>query len=529
LAAALAVIGAVLGAAVLTGASEQEGGKRYRAVFDNAFGLTEGGDLKIAGVRAGQTTKFKVSRQRPRKAVVELELTEPGVGELREDATCEIRPQSLIGEYFVDCQPGRSSKRLEPGGTIPVEQTSSTIPIDLVNNVLRLPYRERLRLIIAELGTGLAGRPDDLAEVLRRAHPGLRETNRTLRILARQDQIIQRFVADARDAVAALEDRKADVVRWAREAGETAEISASRRAELADNFRRLPGFLDELRPYMARLGELADEQVPLLRDLQDAAPDLDLFLSRLGPFSDASRPAFRALGRASATGTAAFRETREEIAELRELAEGAPAVAKPLRQFLQTLDDRRRAVENDPRAKASGPPAPDKTHIPENSEGGFTGMEAFWDYFFWQALAINGRDDVGHILRIAGLENDCTGYRSADADPGPDVEDVFERCNQWLGPDQPGITSPDPVEGGSTAAASAGGRASSPRAGGGTGDAPRAGAPATVPATPPALRRSLGDLVGGREPGGRLPGPSLPRGGGLPGGADTLLDFLLTP
>ena len=42
---------------------------------------------------------------------------------------------------------------------------------------MRRPYRERFRLIITELGTGLAGRPDDLQEVLRRAHPGLRETS----------------------------------------------------------------------------------------------------------------------------------------------------------------------------------------------------------------------------------------------------------------------------------------------------------------------------------------------------------------
>ena len=48
---------------------------------------------------------------------------------------------------------------------IPVGQTSSTIPIDLVNSVLRRPYRERLRLIVNELGTGLAGRPDDLQQV----------------------------------------------------------------------------------------------------------------------------------------------------------------------------------------------------------------------------------------------------------------------------------------------------------------------------------------------------------------------------
>ena len=449
-AAALMAVLVVAGGVVLAAAGgDKPSGSKYRAVFDNAFGLTEGGDLKIAGVRAGQTTGFKVSRQKPRKAVVEFEITEPGVGSLQEDARCEIRPQSLIGEYFVDCQPGSSKKALEPGGTIDVGNTSSTIPVDLVNNVLRRPYRERLRLIIAELGTGLAGRGEDLGEVLRRAHPGLRETSKTLRILGNQRRTIQKFITDAQVVTEQLENRKADVARWVEEAGDTATITASRRDALQRNFALLPDTLDELRPYMARLGALADEQVPLLTDLETAAPDLDTFLARLGPFSEASRPAFRGLGKASVAGSRAFAATDEEVAKLRELARNAPGLAKPLRQLLVTLDDRKRAVENDPRAKATAPPAPDKTSI--SGSGGFTGFEALWDYFFWQGLAINARDDVGHVLKIIGVEDpDCTPYYTTDEGE----EETFRRCNGFLGPDQPGVTTPDPVAGGASASAS---------------------------------------------------------------------------
>ena len=109
-------------------------------------------------------------------------------------------------------------------------------------------------MIVAELGAGLAGRPEDLSDVLRRAHPGLRETSETLRILGRQTDSIQRLITDGETVVGALEDRKTDVTRFVREAGETAEIAASRRSELAESFARLPGFLGELEPYMGRPG-----------------------------------------------------------------------------------------------------------------------------------------------------------------------------------------------------------------------------------------------------------------------------------
>ena len=447
----LVVCAVCVGAFVLAGASDRKGaeGRTYKIMFDNAFGLTRGGDFRVGGVNAGQTTAFDVVKKKgePPKAVVTVEVSKPGFGDFRKDASCEIRPQSLIGEYYVDCQPGKSPEHIEDGGTVPVDQTSSTIPVDLVNDIMRRPYRERFRLIITELGTGLAGRPHDLQEVLRRAHPGLRETSRVLRILGNQNEVIKNFITDSDTVVNELEKNKQDVVRWIEEAGDTAEISATRRDELRAQFQRFPTFLDELRPTVARLGEMADEQTPLLADLERAAPDLNTFFTRIGPFAEASRPAVRSLGEMGEVGTKAFNEGKQEVAELNKLAVNAPPFAKPLRQFLQTIDDRKRAIENDPRAKETAPPAPDPTAI--SGEGGFTGMEAIWNYFFWQTLSINMLDDIAHMLR-ASLTADpqCMQFTNHKPDQA-----TIDKCNSYLGPNQPGILSPDPLDDGSNPSA----------------------------------------------------------------------------
>jgi len=446
---ALAVVLLVVAAALALGAKSDNGGNAttYNLLFDNAFGLTEGGDFKIAGVRAGKTTSFKVTKEHGRPvALVKVEVSEPGLADLRKDAHCIIRPQSLIGEYFVDCQPGASNQRIPDGGTLPVEQTSSTIAIDLVNDVMRLPYRERLRLIVGELGAGLAGRPGDINAVLRRAHPALRETSQTLQILGHQTKTIQKFIGDAHTVIGALENRKKDVSRFVREAGHTAAVSASRRADLQETFHRLPAFLAELEPYMNRLGDLTQAQTPVLRNLQSASGELDTFLTRLRPFAEAGTPAFRALGRASVVGRRAVRKTQPDVRELRRLAKDAPGFAKPLRQFLQTIDDRKRAVEPDERAAATGPPAPDKTHTSSNRDG-FTGMEALWNYFFWQTLTTNALDDVGHVLRLSIVVNPVCG--SYQVKPS---QSVIDQCNQFMGPTQPGVTTADPTRSGATAA-----------------------------------------------------------------------------
>src|SRR4051794_28519543 len=443
----VAVAGVVLAACalafVLAGASGGGGkGMRFKIEFDNAFGLTKGGDLKIAGVRAGKTTSFDITSGPRPKAVVDAEITEPGMADLRKDARCSIKPQSLIGEYFVDCQPGASKQMLRDGGHVPVAHTVSTIPIDLVNNILRRPYRERLRLIINELGAGLAGRPQDLNDVIKRAHPGLRETTKTLRILGAQTQTIEPLVGNSDTVLAALARRKTDVSRFVHEARNTAEVTATRRGELARTFNRLPAFLSELRPYMARLGDLTNAQTPLLRNLRAASGDIDVFLRRLGPFSAAGRPALLRLGRASAVGSRAVRLTRKDVAELSRLARATPALAKPLRQLLTSLDDRKRAVEPDARASATGPPAGDPTHIPSGTSGGFTGMEALWNYFYWQALSTNPLDNSGHVLRLTALVNQCSPYQVKRSGQ----EALVDSCNQWLGPYQPGVNAPDPTE-----------------------------------------------------------------------------------
>jgi ABC-type transporter Mla subunit MlaD len=532
------------------GGKSSESGKTVKIAFSNAFGLTEGGDLRVGGVIAGSTDTFEVSkgpecqlghpdRQPPRTcAVVTATVKEPGFTSFRTDATCAIRQQSLIGEYYVDCQPGSDKRNLPADQVIPDTKTASTIPTDLVNNVLRRPYRDRLRLIIAELGTGLAGRPDDVAMLLKQAHPGLRATDRTLKILANQTQTIKNFISDSDTVVAQLERKKHEVARWIKTAGRTAEISATRRAAIAAGFQRLPTFLDELKPTMARLGELTDAQTPLLQKLKASAPDLTTLFTRLGPFSNASRPAFRSLGALSTVGNKALRDSADEVSTLRKLAADAPATAKPLRQFLQTLDDRGRAVDSDSRAVATAPPAPDPT---SNAKGkGFTGMEGVLNYLYWQTLSINEFDSIGHYLRVLLIDDpNCSPY-TADARPpsrgGQNAQGDRGRrlCASYLGPHQPGITAPDPTANGASAAASTTpvSKRGAPRGAGQPEAPPVKGQPdysQPNPTLPPSVQDLLNGLSGNHAPATpNVPTPSVPQ---LPSNVDpsTALDYLLGP
>ena len=420
---------ACLGAGVIisAGAGGGSGGNTYKVVLDNAFGLTQGADMKVAGVRAGKVESLDVDR-RTARAIVTVSVSRAGFGSFRSDVFCEVRPQSLIGEYYLDCDPGKSARVLPPGSTIAVTHTASTIAPDIVQDILREPYRERLRIIFNELGAGLAARGPDLNATIRRAVPALRETDKVLNILADNRRTIRSLTYEADGVLSRLAANRRNVGRFVVAARNSAVASANRRAALAATVHKLPGFLEQLRPTLADLGTAAREQTPTLADLRASAPSLTSFFDRLGPFADASRPAIRSLGKASVTGRKAATDARPTVAELRRFATPSPEVAHNLAMILADLDDRSRATEPD-----------------SDSPGGkgYTGLEALLQYPFDQSLAINIFDQRGYLLKLNALANECGSYtdaQSAKANP-----ERYKKCNGGLGPNQPGITSPDPT------------------------------------------------------------------------------------
>jgi virulence factor Mce-like protein len=311
----VAVLAAAGFAVVTVGAGgDGDGAPHYRVELDNAFGLIDDSDVKVAGVRAGKVTGIELER-RGMHALVDIELTRTGFGDLRADAFCETKPQSLIGEYFLDCKPGTSRRRLPAGGTVTVEHTGSTIPVDLVNDIMRRPYRERFSILLSELGAGLAARGPALNATIRRANPALREVDRVLAILREQRRTIRDLYRDADRVVGRLAANRTDVGRFVTEARDTAATVAERRPQLRDQYRTFPTFLRELRPTLRLLGDAADRQAPALRRLRTNAGLLERLFRTLGPFAEVSQPAFRTLAAAARQGRPAVRSTRPRAHE----------------------------------------------------------------------------------------------------------------------------------------------------------------------------------------------------------------------
>ena len=101
--------------------------------------------------------------------------------------------------------------------------------------------------------------------------------------------------------------------------------------------------------------------------------------------------------------------------------------------MLRDLDDRGRAVEKDKRSPGGQ---------------GYTGFEAVLSYIFDQMMAINTYDENGHMLKINLAASECSQYQNADSLRRKEKESpgFTNRCLAALGPNQPGVTTPDPSD-----------------------------------------------------------------------------------
>ena len=571
-------------AAAATGADDAH---TYKLETYNAFGLVEGSEVKVAGVTAGTVTDLAINEEK--RAVLTVELTGP-LAVLGADTQCSSEPQSLIAEYFIDCQP--AGPPVEEGATLE-KLVSQTVQNDLVLNTLRMPFKQRFQLLINEFGTALAGNPENLNQAIELGAPALQDLNKALKLLADQNDVIRQLNVDSDEIIGKLAARSDDVVRFIEEAGDAAVASAERRDDLSTDFDLLDDALRELGPTMAELENAARETTPLLADLRGAAPGLNTLATNLPGFARASERSLISLGRAAEPGRRALTRGEDEIQALSAASEGAPQVAEQASLLFKDITDPRRSVEIDDRAARS---CADKT-APCYSTGrsaptGYTGMEGILNYLYYQGGALNQFDEVGHLLHFSLYDvfaGPCGEYNAAQdvpAEGGGRTTNLLEAedCVGWLGPNQPGVNESeesicaeapasqpcatryddsvcpegsndtdicDPSMslyssrtrrssgGGAGGGAGGGGRQGPGAAVPGGGDLPID--PSDLPTDPDEVREELedlldlpGDTIGGLGLGGR--GDKRGGGGGGGGGGagadqatEDLLDFLLGP
>jgi ABC-type transporter Mla subunit MlaD len=397
------LIAAGIGALIAASSGSNDNAYRVRAVFDNASFLIPGEDVKIAGVKDGTIDRLDLTRDN--KAAVVLRIDDPAFHGFRKDAHCKVGLQSLIGEQFVECVPTQARgpgvkpapplHRLASGPgagqyLLPVTGTTTPVNQDLINNIVRVPQAQRLRLIINELGAGLAGNGTELRAALRRANPALQQTDRVVAVLARQNRTLARLVEVSDQVLSPLARRRKELTGFVTKAGLTAQATARQGDALEQNLRKLPGFLEKLGPAADDFGALADQMTPALESLRRHSGAINTTVENLGPTAKVATPALVALGDTAEHAADTFPALEPTTKKLTDLTQPLEPLAKDLAALSSSFD---------------------KTG----------GIEDVMRFIYFYTAAVNGEDQMGHYIR-GGLQVSVCSGRSSLRSPGCEAD-----------------------------------------------------------------------------------------------------------
>jgi ABC-type transporter Mla subunit MlaD len=409
--AGLVVVAAVVAAIVLIAGGGSSDGYVVRAVFENGSFMVSGEQVRVAGANVGTIKSVSVSLPGeptaeedgklvdvPGKAIIELEISDPSFQDFRQDAGCEIRPQSLIGEKYVDChpteprapgeQPPPPLKQIpdgEPGAgqyLLPLGQNQTTVDPDLINDINSLPYAQRFRLIFNELGAGLAGRGEDLEAAIKKANPTLRSVDKLFGQLTEQKDQLAQLAAESQEILEPLTREKQHVVGFLAHSGEAAEASSEHGAELEASLRKFPTFLVEFRETMKSLKQFSDAGTPLLEELGVAAPSLTNATRTLTPFSEATTVALKSLATAGEASGPVFAQATPVVKKASKLAKTGVAPTRELAALFGSLVETK-------------------------------GWQRLNELIYNSTGAFNGFDQYGHYGRALVTLSNCLNYITA--------------------------------------------------------------------------------------------------------------------
>jgi phospholipid/cholesterol/gamma-HCH transport system substrate-binding protein len=390
------LLAALLIALPAIGSNGSDGDYKVRGIFDNGSFVVDGEDVRVAGANVGTVESVDVTgtdeiasdeggpHPVPGKAVVVMKITDPGFKDFRADASCIIRPQSLIGEKYIDCTPTQPRapgtpappplQQIEDGEPgegqylLPLENNGKTVDLDLIQNIQRLPYRDRFRLILNDLGASLAGRGEDLGEVIDRANPALRQTNRVLNILAQQNQQLASLASNGDRVLEPLARNRTHITGFFRGAAISGRATAERSADLQESLRKFPETLRQVRSTMTKLKDFSDQGVPLFTALNEGGRGLSKATVNLPNFARLSIPALQTLGDAAESAGPKLAASDGLLTDLSATASSSVPIGQNFSAFLDTF----------------------------TKTGGF---QHLMDFIYNSVGATNGIDAFGHFLR----------------------------------------------------------------------------------------------------------------------------------
>jgi phospholipid/cholesterol/gamma-HCH transport system substrate-binding protein len=320
---------AVVAAAIyLTALRGDDGGYTIKAELVSAGGLRKNSSVKIHGVPAGKIKALEVTGRDTAIATLEID---DGAAPIGRGAQLNVRPTDLLGERYAEIKGGDPSRPLPSGAEIPKADTAEPVELDDVLNMLDAGTRQRLGILVNEVGVALTGRGSDLNKLLAQLPPSLQDTSRLLKQVANENAAMKAGITRASHVAGLVDGRRDELGGLLSQASDALQVVAQKREDLAGTIQNAPAALTRLRSTLANLDTASTELRPAAADLRATAAPLKTTLETLPDFTKEAGPA---LAKARAVSPALTRLARGATPTVKLLQ---PTVENASRSLVQSV------------------------------------------------------------------------------------------------------------------------------------------------------------------------------------------------
>jgi phospholipid/cholesterol/gamma-HCH transport system substrate-binding protein len=199
----------------------------YAAVFSDVFGLREGDDVRMAGVRVGRVEKIELQGD-----LAKVSFVVQSDQQLLGSTVASVTYQNIVGQRYLGLSLGNIGEPgpLKPGSTIPIERTDPSFDVgamlngfeplfsvlnprdadNLTKGVIQSLEGDDAAIVglvdqTSRLTESFAGRDEELGEVIT-------DLNVVVDNLARHNDSLDEIISQTRDAVSTFDARRPELV-----------------------------------------------------------------------------------------------------------------------------------------------------------------------------------------------------------------------------------------------------------------------------------------------------------------------------
>ena len=246
----------------------------------------QGQTVRVSGVQVGVIGEVRLVEGHAR---VELELEPRYRGLIREDATALLRPKTGLKDMFLEVDPGEG-RPIPEGGVLPLSRTAPDVNVDEIMAMLDADTRDYVRLLVAGAGRGLEGRGRDLREAYRLFEPTHRDIARVNSAVAQRKRSLRRLVTSLEELSTELAGKEDELAELVSSASRVFRSYASEDRSISAAVDELPHALRQTTDALGKVERLAEVLGPASERLRPVARSLGRAQAALRPLAQEHTP-----------------------------------------------------------------------------------------------------------------------------------------------------------------------------------------------------------------------------------------------